>query len=144
MNATAPRFRLLGIVDDVTACDCCGKQELKCTMALEELDADGNAVGEVYYGRDCGARALGWSVTADRAEKAARGTLTLRGDDDYAVYRAWIERARDLGPVYASKATGRATLRGGIEVEVWSTFYGSAPEGAPWIPCGRLLWRLAA
>ena len=143
MNVSA-RFRLLGICDDVTACDCCGKSDLKCTMALEELDADGNAVGEVYYGRDCGARALGWSVSADRAEKAARGSLAIRGEDGHAVYRAWVDRARDLGPVYASKATGRATLRGGIKVEVWSTFYGSPPPGAAWQEYGRYLWRVAA
>lgn len=141
----ARRFTLLGVTDDVTDCDCCGKRDLKCTMALAEHDADGNAVGEVYYGRDCGARALGWGVTADRAEKAARGTLAIRGADGDTIYNAWH---RHVGPnieaVYANKATARATLKGGIVVEVWSTFYGSAPEGSPWQEYGRFLWRLAA
>lgn len=140
---TTRRFTLLGITDDVTDCDCCGKTDLKCTMALAEHDADGNTVGEVYYGRDCGARALGWGVTADRAEKAARGTLAIRGSDGDAIYNAWH---RHVGPnieaVYTNKATARATLKGGIVVEVWSTFYGAAPSGAPWQEYGRMLWRV--
>ena len=67
------RYALLGIDDEVTTCDCCGKSELKCTMALSELDADGCEVAVVHFGRDCGARALGWKVAAERAEKIARG-----------------------------------------------------------------------
>ncbi len=136
------RYTLLAVVDDVTTCDCCGKRDLKCTMALAEHDADGNTIGEVYFGRDCGARALRWSVTADRAEKLARGTLTLRGDDSYAVYTAWHRHAaRDLDAVY-SGIPATTTIGGGVAVEVWSTFYGAAPAGRPWSICGRFLWRM--
>lgn len=67
------RFSLLGIDDEVTTCECCGKTNLKCTVVLSILDADGAGRGEVRYGRDCGARALGLKKTsADKMESKAR------------------------------------------------------------------------
>lgn len=135
----APRFRLLGIVDDVTACDCCGKQELKCTMALEELDADGNAVGEVYYGRDCGARALGWSVSADRAERLVRGTARI---DWWTLERMW--QAAYPGFTFPT-GPAIATLDG-VSLLVWNRNHlGRAPVG--WTKCdksGTFAWKVAA
>jgi len=69
---TATKFNLLGIDDEVTACDCCGKKNLKCTVALSQLDADGNEVAVVRYGRDCAARALRVRATAADIEGRAR------------------------------------------------------------------------
>lgn len=52
-------FKILGITDERTECECCGKTNLKCTVALEFTDAEGNATGDVtYYGRDCAAKAI--------------------------------------------------------------------------------------
>jgi len=52
-------LRVMGITDDVTTCECCGRQNLKCTVALDKTDAEGNTTGEVvHYGRDCAAKAL--------------------------------------------------------------------------------------
>ena len=65
-------YTLLGIDDEVTTCDCCGKTRLKCTVALSQTDVDGNEVGIVRFGRDCAARALGRRSTADKMEQAAR------------------------------------------------------------------------
>lgn len=45
---------LLGITDDSSVCECCGKQNLK-RVAVIEL-ANGSVV---RYGRDCAARELG-------------------------------------------------------------------------------------
>ena len=63
-------FKLLGINDEVTTCECCGKPNLKCTVVL------GTDGGEVRYGRDCAARALagtfGRPKTAERIEREAR------------------------------------------------------------------------
>lgn len=68
MATTAPAarrtFKVLGTTDDVTQCELCGKAELKGTVVLEFIDADGNGTGEVvYYGASCGARAAGWKTT---------------------------------------------------------------------------------
>jgi hypothetical protein len=51
-QATAANFKILGISDDVTGCDCCGKSNLKKTVALDHEGA------VVHYGVDCAARAL--------------------------------------------------------------------------------------
>lgn len=45
-------IKLLGSSDEQTTCDCCGKQNLKLTVALE---IDGAVV---RFGRDCAGRAL--------------------------------------------------------------------------------------
>lgn len=52
-------LRVMGITDDVTTCECCGRVNLKCTVALDKCDAEGNTTGEVvHYGRDCASKAL--------------------------------------------------------------------------------------
>ena len=50
--------KLLGSGDEQTTCDCCGKQNLKLTVALE---IDGAVV---RFGRDCAGRALLGSKSA--------------------------------------------------------------------------------
>lgn len=145
------RFRLLGIDDEVTDCECCGKADLKCTMALSELDADGNEVGIVRYGRDCGARALGWKVSADRAEKLARRTATLRYDDLDRVWRAFhktIHHGPGIQPTYPAFDRPAVGEVGGVRIEVWDPWRGEAPAGR-WTRVGtkryaRYDWRVAA
>lgn len=46
-------FRLLGIVDEITTCDCCGKKRLARTVAMEKEDGT-----VVHYGTTCAAKAL--------------------------------------------------------------------------------------
>ena len=48
----------LGISDN-EKCDCCGKDNLKRTIALGTTDGDGNWIGDVqHFGTTCAARAL--------------------------------------------------------------------------------------
>jgi hypothetical protein len=55
-------FAVLGTTDAVTVCWLCGRDELRGTIALDTLDADGNRTGKiVYYGSSCGAKAAGWT-----------------------------------------------------------------------------------
>lgn len=139
------RFKLDGITDDVCSCELCGKQELKCTMRLIEMDADGNEVGAVYYGRDCGAAALGWGVSADRAEKLARGTAKLVGEAAYAAWSAWHKWLKDhLEQVYADKAPAVLVLDG-VKMEVWNAYYGGRNDAGWRLIAGydRVFWRVA-
>jgi hypothetical protein len=99
-----------------------------------------NAHGVVVnYGRDCGARALGWKVSADRAEKLVKGTARiLEGAADDA-WRAVCDGRCPAAP---------ARMDGGA-VEVWHTLYGNLPAGRPWAKIGKsrghgLYWRVAA
>lgn len=63
-------YRVLGINDDVCTCECCGKHNLKCTVALSVLDVDGNDSGEIVrYGRDCAALAMLGRKSAANARK---------------------------------------------------------------------------
>ena len=70
----APRYVLLGVDDEVQVCDDCGKADLKCTVVLGVLDADGNVEREVRFGRDCAAKALRKpsTVKAAKMESLAR------------------------------------------------------------------------
>ena len=51
-------YKMIGITDEVTSCDCCGRTDLKRTVVLERTD-DGVIV---YFGTTCGARAIGWTT----------------------------------------------------------------------------------
>lgn len=129
------RFRLLGLDESVTSCDLCGKKDLKCTMALEEIDAEGNVLSDepVYYGRDCGAFALGWSVSADRAEKLVRGTARL---DDAVLYPIWQrEDVRHGG----GKVVVQVEIDG-VPLLVRRLYGRKAPEG--WGKAGDLAWKV--
>jgi hypothetical protein len=55
-------FKILGINDEVTTCECCGKTNLKKTVVLSM-----NGEGEVHYGVNCAASALrGSKKSGDR------------------------------------------------------------------------------
>jgi hypothetical protein len=45
-------YKILGLTEENTTCDCCGKTNLKVTVALE------TETGIVYFGRDCAAKAI--------------------------------------------------------------------------------------
>jgi len=81
--AKPTRYTMLGVDDEVTTCEHCGKSNLKCTVVLGALDADGNAVGDVRFGRDCAAAALGRrkgtaKAKADYIEQEARNAQAAR------------------------------------------------------------------
>ena len=57
-NATAPAFRYIGVTDECVECQKCGKAQLRSTVVLAILDADGNTEDVTYYGSSCAARAL--------------------------------------------------------------------------------------
>jgi hypothetical protein len=58
-------MKYLGLTDEVTSCDCCGKSDLQRTVAFE---TDGGET--VYYGTTCATRHTG--KTAQRWENEAR------------------------------------------------------------------------
>lgn len=78
-------FIFHGYTNSVTTCDCCGRDELKVTVALwDAVEAQ-----EVYFGTTCAARALSIGVKevkyrADAAERLA--------------FRMWL--ASRFTPVY--------------------------------------------
>lgn len=73
-NPAEPRYTLLGVDEEVTVCEHCGKADLKCTVVLGVLDADGNVEREARFGRSCAAKALRKpsTTTANKMESLAR------------------------------------------------------------------------
>lgn len=69
-----PRFRYVGVTDECVECQRCGKADLKRTVVLAILDADGNAEDVTYYGSNCAARAL---AELDGRRTTGRSVLAL-------------------------------------------------------------------
>ena len=70
--------RVLGITDDRTDCECCGKTNLKRTVALEFENA-----GVRYFGVDCAAMAVHGRKTKANAKKVVAAADAYKRDQDY-------------------------------------------------------------
>lgn len=75
----AIEYRIIGVTDEQTECDACGRMELKRTVIL--ADADGIEAGR--YGTTCASRLVGRPLTAahvDNIEAVRRSNMidTLR------------------------------------------------------------------
>jgi hypothetical protein len=73
----AMRMRAAGTTDEITTCECCGRENLKGTVIMMTVDADGNDIAQSFFGSTCAARAAGRPVAeidreAAGADKAAR------------------------------------------------------------------------
>ena len=74
-TTTEARYKILGITDEVTTCERCGRDDLKRTVRLGVLDLDGNVEDAVHFGCDCAAKATQKRYcvrqTANRIERIA-------------------------------------------------------------------------
>lgn len=89
------QYRVKGTTDDVTECAYCGRQELKGTVVLEVLDADGTPQGVTYFGTGCAATAGRRTVKevkaeAKSADRATREALWLEREE--ATHRFIVAR----------------------------------------------------
>ncbi|GGX40880.1 hypothetical protein [Streptomyces noursei] len=58
----AVAYKVRGTTNDVTTCEQCGRDELRGTVVLQPLDAEGNPDGDAcYFGTSCAAKAAGWT-----------------------------------------------------------------------------------
>lgn len=113
-EAKGAEMQAMGITDEVTTCDCCGRENLKRTVAMGDA---GGLVG--YYGTDCAAKATGRPAkdirteakaadeAARRAKMAAEGSII----DDYERWarettgtESLIDAIRALGGLSAARA----------------------------------------
>jgi hypothetical protein len=103
----AKAYRVIGTTDESTECDLCGKVELKATVMLVPIDAEGNADGDVcYFGTSCAAKAAGWTVREVRAgiKRAAAEKLTAERarriaerEAETKAYNAWVAETYGTG-----------------------------------------------
>ena len=114
-----------GYTDSVTTCDCCGRSELKVTVALWAAE-DGE---EIYMGTSCAARALGMTAkevkhrsnAADRERIEAESAERNRKHDIWLA--AWLAYlVRHTGGIYhcgeLSISKMGASLPGGISATI--------------------------
>ena len=125
MTETAtPRFRYLGVTDDCVVCEKCRKPNLKSTVVLDILDADGNSEGDpVYYGSTCAARVL--NVTGRGASARVLGLAR-------AAHRELVRNAYDgrkMLAAYGLPETGEPTEQ---EVRVAAIQYAQIHGNARW------------
>ncbi len=123
--------KFLGTSDEVSTCDCCGRADLKSTVALSIDDGDA-----VYYGTTCAALALQMEVKAIRqgtkaaddakaeAERAAREAAHRAEQAAWEAFlaqtgmRDWggrvdVARAIEkLGGIAAARVAYKAARRG--------------------------------
>ena len=92
-------YKTLAIVDDVNTCDCCGKSNLKSTVAMERDD------GEVlYFGSVCATRHSGRDAKAIKSEakaahdaKVAAARNELRNSQEEIAANARMNEAHKAG-----------------------------------------------
>jgi hypothetical protein len=123
-QSETPRYRYLGVTDACTECEQCGKPELRSTVVLAPLDADGNPEAEpVYFGSTCAARALavrgGGRAVLQTARNAHHATLTEAAD------------ARSRLAHYALPETGEPTA---AEMTHASALFAHNHRNAVWAP----------
>lgn len=61
------KFEFLGTTDERTSCDCCGKKNLRSTVAIRDLETG----DDLFFGATCAARALMMQVADVRREATA-------------------------------------------------------------------------
>lgn len=115
-------YKVLG-TSDLDTCQCCGREDLRMTIAIDTTDVDGNAEGNVaYFGTYCAALYTGLPVkriteaaaieNRERAiaEEVARRHLDRYGDVDGWNFRPAVERYIDANWRHTSGMTGDEIL----------------------------------
>jgi hypothetical protein len=87
------RWAAKGFTDDVTECGHCGRTELKGTVRMVVVDADGNDDGDMYMGVVCAARMTGRKAGEIRTE--ANRADRARDEARRAAHRAWSDAHTD-------------------------------------------------
>lgn len=98
-------YTLVGITDERTDCDCCGRSGLKRTMVLKPTagtSADDISSDFVFFGVNCGAKALAWAEGDKPAEKMSAAKLLKQAEAaERARRRAEFEAAIQAHPINA-------------------------------------------
>ena len=94
-KTTITRFAYLGTTDERTTCECCGKMNLKGTVAIRDLEHD----TDHFFGSVCAARALKLKVaevrkgTADADAERQRAEARRRAEEErvrWAAFEVWV------------------------------------------------------
>jgi hypothetical protein len=96
-------MKYLGITEEFTACDCCGKSNLQCTVAFEREDGE-----VVHYGRTCAARNTGKSVAKWQGERNKEvEALKAKARAEHCASAEYIAYAAKLAEGHRLKLAGQ-------------------------------------
>lgn len=124
------RYVAKGFTDDVTTCEHCGRADLKGTVRMAAVDADGGEDGETYMGVVCAAKMAGRKAGDIRTE-AARADRQ-RDREVREAWRAWLDAMSTWTCAMRDAAVG---LNAGYVVI--SAYYDS-----PGFVAARAAWRV--
>lgn len=106
-------YRVRGTTDDVTTCQICGKPELKGTVVLDILDADGNTEDVTYAGTTCAAKITGSKATSIKNAAAAADYRRTRALENARQQLSWWEPIEgDRKAIRELYFTGNPAARG--------------------------------
>jgi len=110
-------FQVLGITDEVTVCDCCGKSPLKSTYIVQMIES-----GEIlHYGSTCVCRNTGKPLRIVKAE--------IQGAEAAKLEAARIEWERNPERVAMESRISEAHRRNLPPGMEFARFVNSAPAG---------------
>lgn len=95
-------YRTLAIVNDVHTCDCCGKSNLKCTVAMESDDGD-----VVHFGTVCATRHSGRDLPTIKRE-----IQTAKESARAAARKEYVQSSEHLAAQLIMMAARRLNLTG--------------------------------
>lgn len=94
------KWTIQGVTDEVTSCDCCGRQDLKRTVALLGEDGD-----EVFFGTECAAKALELPAAdvrkqsrkaQDARQRKAEAARRKAADEEFAEWCSFLRVASGM------------------------------------------------
>lgn len=126
-------YKIKGTTGDVTTCELCGRDELKGTIVLQPLDADGNPDGDpCYFGTSCAAKATRWTqrqvttrvkaaVAEERERQATKREAAWQAES--AFLAQWYQEHYDTSDLRAAaKIAGISTVRlSGLAIHAYRT-----------------------
>jgi hypothetical protein len=96
MEKGTSTYTIRGTTDDVTTCQVCGKPELRGTVILGILDADGNTEDILYAGTTCAAKKIGGTTGPKVGKSAAAANYRRQQAVDLARQQlSWWEPIED-------------------------------------------------
>jgi hypothetical protein len=76
--------KVLGVTDEVTTCELCGKSKLKCTVVIDL----GDGSEPVHYGRDCAGMVKYGKKSSGNTAKVVREFEDAKREEEAKVRRA--------------------------------------------------------
>jgi hypothetical protein len=126
-------YKIIGIDMQNTACECCGREELKAVVILR------GEAGDVRFGRGCAAKAMGHRRTARDIDLIAT-TRTIQDAERAAYAYGWTSRI--IGPMGYGKviATTDGRLFAATGCVVSQSEIDAAYPGRKWFRLAKTIW----